>query len=283
MSYALRNTLILLFVLIFIAASGYLFIHFYQIPQIDELEQTIEVSQADYNSKREIADRLPNLEVRYEESKEFIENFDKTLFRTNNPDQVYRFLSILSDTDPIEFDFIFNDSTRTDRYGIITSQLAGRGPYRAVLNFLTRIENSEPVQKIEDLVISPVSQVDEYSYITFNFRLLSYYDRNNYFNAPTTPDISGQVEFASHNPFFPLIRNVEPNTDDLIDVEQSQLVGIGTGVVYLLDQNGRLQTLNVRDRVYLGQLESININQGNAIFRLNKGGIVETVSLEVQR
>ncbi|REL38231.1 hypothetical protein DYD21_06380 [Rhodohalobacter sp. SW132] len=283
MSYALRNTLILLMVLIFITAGGYLIIHFYQLPQIDKLEQTIETDQAEYDNKREIADRLPDLEQQFVQSKEFIENFDKTLFRTNNPDQVYRFLSILSDTDPIQFDYIYTDSTQTDRYGVVTSQLAGRGPYRAVLNFMTRIENSEPVQKIEELVISPVSQVDEYTFVTFNFRLRSFYDRHNYFNARNTPGVSGQIQFASHNPFFPLIRNVDPNTDDLIDVEQSQLVGIGSGIVYLLDQNGRLQTLQERDRVYLGRLESININQGYAIFRLNKGGIVETVSLEVQR
>lgn len=258
-------------------------IHFYQLPQIELLEEQIEKDQSEYDSKREIADRLPGLEARLESSKRFIENFDKTLFRSNNPDQVYRFLSILSDTDPIVFDFVYDDSTTTDRYGVVTSQLSGRGPYTAVLNFLTRIENSEPVQKIQDLVILPVSQDNEYSYVTFNFSLTSYYDRLNFFNARNTPGISERVEFASHNPFFPLIRNIEPNTDELISVEESQLVGIGNGKVYLLDQNGTLQTLRERDRVYLGRLESININQGNAIFRLNKGGIMELVSLEVQR
>ncbi|CAN5260450.1 hypothetical protein BH23BAC3_BH23BAC3_11900 [soil metagenome] len=283
MSYALRNTIILLLVLLLIAAGGFLLIYFYQMPQIEQLEEQIEIDQADYNSKREIADKVPSLEVQFEQSKSFIENFDKTLFRTNNPDQVYRFLSILSDTDPIVFDFVFNDSTNTDRYGIVTSQLTGRGPYSAVLNFLTRIENSEPVQKIENLVISPVSQVNEYNYVTFNFRLSSYYDRLNLFNARNTPGISERIAFASHNPFFPHIRNIEPNTDELVSVEQSQLVGIGNGVVYLLDQNGALQTLRERDRVYLGRLETININQGNATFRLNKGGIVELVSLEVNR
>jgi len=283
MTYAIRNTLILLFVLLLIAAGGYTLIRFYQSPQIEKLKGDVETKQTDYDSKRKIADGLPSLELQFAESKEFIDNYDKTLFRTNNPDQVYRFLSILSDTDPIQFDYVFNDSTRTDRYGIVTSQVVGKGPYRAVLNFMTRIENSEPVQKIDDLVISPVGQVNEYTYVTFNFKLRSYYDNQNYFNARNTPGVSEQVEFASHNPFFPLIRNVEPNTDDLIDVEQSQMVGIGNGIVYLLDQNGRLQTLRERDRVYLGSLESININQSNATFRLNKGGIVETVSLEVQR
>jgi len=283
MSYAIRNSLILLLVLFLILGSGYMFIHFYQLPQIEQLEKTVDASQSEYDNKRQVADGLPELEQRYESSKSFIENYDKTLFRTNNPDQVYRFLSILSATNPIEFDYIFNDSTRTDRYGIVVSQISGRGSYPAVLNFLTRIENSEPVQKIENLVISPVNQVDEYNFVTFTMRLASYYDRRAYFAGRHTPGISDQVQFTNHNPFFPLIRNVEPNTEELIDVENSQIVGIGNGIVYLLDQNGVLKTIRERDRVYLGRLESININQGSATFRLNKGGIVESVSLEVKR
>lgn len=260
-----------------------MYISFYQQPKIDELQAQVEEKQGEYDRKRQVADQLHALEARFEESKQFIENFDKTLFRTSNPDQVYRFLSILSATDPVEFDFVFSDSTSTDRYGIVNSQLAGRGPYRAVLNFITRIENSEPVQKIEQLVISPENEPGEYSFVSFSFKLMSYFDKIDFFNARQTPGVSGRVSMASHNPFFPLIRDIEPNTDDLINVENSQLVGIGNGLVYLLDQNGKLQTLRERDRVYLGVLESININQGNAVFRLNKGGIIESVSLEVER
>lgn len=283
MSYALRNTLILLVALLLIGASGYLFIRFYQQPKIEQLEVEVSELQTEYDRKKAIADQLPALEAQFEESKLFIDNFDKTLFRTNNPDRIYRYLSLLSGTDPIEFDYVFSDSTSNDRYGIVNSQLSGRGSYRAVLNFLTRIENSEPVQKIEQLVISPVNQPEEYSFVSFTFRLSSYYDRNNYFDLTGTPGISGQIEFASFNPFYPLIRDIKPNTEERINIEQSQLVGIGNGIIYLLDQSGSLQTLSEGDRVYLGRLETININQGIANFRLNKGGLIETVSLEVER
>lgn len=269
--------------LLLIGASGYLFIRFYQQPKIEQLEEEVSTLQTDYDRKKAIADQLPELEVKFEESKLFIENFDKTLFRSENPDRIYRYLSLLSDTAPIEFDYVFSDSTSNDRYGIVISQLSGRGPYTSVLNFLTRIENSEPVQKIEELVVSPVNEAEEYSYVTFTMRLSSYYDRLNYFDVSGTPGISGQIALASFNPFYPLIRNVEPNTENRINVEQSQLVGIGNGRVYLLDQNGSLQTLREGDRVYLGLLETININQGIANFRLNKGGIIESVSLEVER
>lgn len=257
--------------------------HYYQKPQIEQLKEQVEEDQSEFDEKSQVADQLPDLENRYDRSSEFIDNYDKTLFRNNNPDQVYRFLSILSQTDPIEFDFVYDDSTSTDQYGIVQSQISGSGGYQAVLNFMTRVENSEPVQKINNLVITPVNQTGEYNNVTFDFSLQSYYDNLRLFETPQTPGISEKISFSSHNPFYPLIRNIEPNEEDLIDVGQSQLVGIGNGIAYLLDQNGILQTLKESDRVYLGYLESINMNQGNITFRLNKGGIIESVSLEVER
>jgi len=283
MSYALRNSLILIVALLLISAGGYLFIHFYQLPQIAELEEEIERKQSEYNNKSEIAEGLPELEEKFMSSKEFIENFDKTLFQTSNPDRIYRFLTLLSNTDPVEFDFTFSDSTSFDRYGVVTSDIAGRGSHRAVINFLTRIENSEPVQKINKLVLLPVNQESEYNYVSFTFSLTSYYDKMKFFNASNTPGISEKISVASHNPFFPHIRDVNPNTNNLVNVEKSQLVGIGNDMIYLIDQNGSMQTMKERDRAYLGRLETININEGYARFRLNKGGIIETITLEVER
>ena len=97
--------------LLFIGASGYLFFRFYQQPKIEQLETEVSELQTEYDRKKAIADQLPALEAQFAESKLFIEDFDKTLFRTNNPDRIYRYLSLLSSTDPIEFDYVFSDST----------------------------------------------------------------------------------------------------------------------------------------------------------------------------
>lgn len=283
MSYALRNSLILIVVLLLLSGGGYLFIYLYQLPQIEDLQEQIERHQATYDEKNEVVEALPGLEAQYEKSKAFIENYDKTLFKTNNPDRVYRFLTILSDTDPVEFNFTFVDSTSAERYGIIDSEIAGRGRYTAVLNFITRIENSEPVQKVRDIVLVPVNESGEFNNVSFTFNLSSYYDKMNFFEARNTPGISERISFASHNPFFPLIRNVRPNTENLLNVENSQLVGIGSNMIYMVDQSGSMHTLKEGERVYLGRLETININEGYAKFRLNKGGLVEIVTLEVER
>lgn len=282
MSYAIRNTIVLLVVLIVLVGGGYAYFTYIQAPQIESLAASIETDERQLTEKRNTAEQLPMVQQQFEEAQQFIQNFDKTLFRTNNPDQVYRFLSVLASTDPLTFDFAFSDSTQADQYGIVRSQITGQGHYRAVINFISRIEHSQPVQKINEVTITPVGDAD-YNHVDFTFTLRSYFDRQNQLDAPATPAVSDRIAISQHNPFFPLIRNVEPNVDNLTDVENSRLVGIGAGMVYMMNQNGRMVTLRENDRVYLGRLESIDINAGKVTFRLNKGGIIEMVTKEVQR
>lgn len=270
-------------VLALLLGGGYAYIMFFQIPQIEELEEDLEQVETELQTKQQTAAELPALRERFEESERFIEEYDKTLFDNNNPDRVYRFLSIISSTDPVEFDYVFNDSTSTDQYGVLQSQITGSGSYRAVLNFISRIEHSPPVQKIDDITITPINEVGRYGTVNFSFHLQSFYDNQNAFSTEGTPGVAQAVQISQNNPFYPLIRNVEPNEDDLLDAEESRLVGIGSGRVYLQHQNGQLVTLRENDEVYLGRLETIDMNAGEVTFRLNKGGIIDLITLEVQR
>jgi len=283
MSYAIRNTIILFVALALLLGGGYAYFTFIQLPQIEELEEDVEQVEAELQTKQQTAAELPALRERFEESERFIEEYDKTLFDNNNPDRVYRFLSIISSTDPVEFDYVFNDSTSTDQYGVLQSQITGSGSYRAVLNFISRIEHSPPVQKIDDITITPINEVGRYGTVNFSFQLQSFYDNQNAFSTEGTPGVAQAVQISQNNPFYPLIRNVEPNEDDLLDAEESRLVGIGSGRVYLQHQNGQLVTLRENDEVYLGRLETIDMNAGEVTFRLNKGGIIDLITLEVQR
>ena len=283
MSYAIRNTIILLVALILLMGSGHLYFSYIQAPKIESLNATIQTDERQLTEKQSIAEQLPLVQQEYDNALEFIQNFDKTLFRTNNPDQVYRFLSLLASTDPLIFDFAFSDSTQADQYGVIRSQVTGSGHYRAVTNFISRIEYSQPVQKVNNISITPDGAESGYNNVNFTFNLNSYFDRLNQLDAPEIPDVSGRIAISQHNPFFPLIRDIEPNEENLTDVENSRLAGISAGMVYLINQNGRMVTLRENDRVYLGRLETIDINAGKVTFRLNKGGIIEMVTMEVQR
>lgn len=283
MSHAIRNTLILLLVLLFIAGSGYAYIHFIQKAEIERLEGSVSTLEQEYAQKSETAELVPLLREQYEAASAFIDGFDKTIFRNSNPDEVFRFLSILNEMANVDFNFVFRDSTVTSDYGIIESEITGQGSYRGFVTLINAIENSEPVQKVSNISVAPVGQDGGYQNVNFTFRLSSNYDSQNIFQTVRTPGVGTMETGPFHNPYYPLIRSVEPNVDNLVNVDNSRLVGVSSNQVFIIDQDGTMKTLRPNDRVYLGRLESINARQGNATFRLNRGGIIDVVTLEVQR
>jgi len=285
MTYAIRNTLILLVFLLLITGGGFAYIYFFQVGSIENLQAEVDEKESEFNEKSAIADTYPVLLSAVESAEDFIENYDKTLFPDSNPDQVYRFLSEINANWPrVEFNYIFNDSTEQDLYGIVNSTISGVGSYRAIYNFINRIENSRPVQKVRNIQLSPIQQLGQYGDANFNFELQSYYNRSEHFN-PRQEDLLVALNDPSlfHNPFFPMIRDIEPNEDNLTDVENSQLIGVSNSRIFLRNQDGQLVNLSLNEQVYLGSLQNINVQQGSATFRLNKGGIIEEITLEVRR
>lgn len=284
MSYGIRNTLIMLLVLVFIYGAGYAYVYFVQKPEIERLEVRVSNLEREYNQDQQTANLVPMLREQYQNSRQFIDNYDKIIFRNNNPDEVFRFLTILNEMSNLNFNYIFQDSTITEDYGVIRSEISGNGSYRGLMTFINAIESSEPVQKINALTITPLSQDGGYQNVNFTFTLNSNYDSQKVFDSPErTPGIATSAMTSGHNPFFPLIRTVPPNEENLPDVDNSRLIGVASSSIFLLNQDGRMVTLRNNDRVYLGRLETINVREGRATFRLNRGGIIDLVTLEVQR
>lgn len=281
MSYGLRNTLILLAVFVVFAAGGWAYIYFYQLPEIEALESEIEIQRTELNEKQQIANQYPGLVAQFEEATEFYNNYEKSLYRNSNEDRVYDFINNLNTgLAYTDFNFSFRDSTRNEQYGIINMAIEGEGYYRNFVNFIRQIELSRPLNKINTVNITPINELEEYGRVQFDFNLQSFYDRGSLLNEGAA-EITNNLVASVHNPFYPLIRDVEQNTDDEINVESSKLIALSSNRLFLLDQNGMLQRLREGDQVYLGRLSDINLNERQATFVLNKGGIVERVTLQV--
>ncbi|HBX65096.1 MAG TPA: hypothetical protein DEG32_02695, partial [Balneolaceae bacterium] len=184
-------------------------------------------------------------------------------------------------------DFVFMDSTRQDQYGILRADINGYGNYENVVNFINKIENSQLLNKVTGLSLTPPggSAVEELRDITFGFTLESYYERISIQEGlQRTDQLVLDENVSTYNPFFPLIRTViEPNEDNLVNIEQSRLIGLTGSRIFIVDQGGNVNSLRKGDNVYLGKLESIDLNSKSATFNLNKGGITELVTLEIER
>lgn len=283
MSYAIRNTLILFVALAILGGSAWAYLHYVQEAEIETLQSQVNQKRKELLEKQQTASRYEAVLKMYENAQYHYNNYEKALYRDSNEDQVYDFLQeIASGSAYTEFDFTFNDSTSQGQFGVISMEVAGDGYYRNIINFIRKIELSKPLNKLSGLNISPINQLEEYGRVNYNFSLSSYYDRARILERPSLE--IADVEVASiYNPFYPLIRDIQPNTENLTNVEQSTLVAVSAERVFLLDQNGILQKIRIGDKVYLGTLRSTNMKQGSATFELNKGGIIEHVTLEVQQ
>lgn len=284
MSYAVRNTIILFVTLFIIGGAAYAYIEFIQSENLTELEATLQEKKNDFNSKKATSDSYPELKALYDKASEIVESYDKALYSTDNPDDVYDYLNELSSGNSlVYFGYTFSDSLPQEQYGVLRSRVNGIGRYTNLVRFVNKLENSQLINKVVNLTINPVSGSEEYSEVSFNFILESYYSRGPANDMGQSPaPFTALKGVSSHNPFYPLIRStVPPNEDNLVNVENSRLIGLSGNRIFIIDQNGTMTTLSSGDKVYLGTLQSIDANNRTATFNLNKGGITELFTLEI--
>jgi len=84
--------------------------------------------------------------------------------------------------------------------------------------------------------------------------------------------------------FYPLIRTeIPPNIRSLLDVQGAKLLALVPDGAFLADVRGNSFLLIEGDEVYLGYLTTIDYKWKKVTFVLNKGGVVETVVLSLDR
>lgn len=274
--------MILLLVLLLFSGGGWSYLNFVQEARIESLDAELTEKEAELNEKQQIADQYPVLLEQFENATFYFNNYDKALYATSDEDRVFSFINNLNRNNSVtDFTFAFVDSSQVGEHGIITMDITGEGYYRQFVNFIRKIELSKPLNKIDNMTINPINDLENYGRVNYSFTLESYYDRARLLENPTF-SITSSTYRSVYNPFYPLIReDIEPNTDNLTNVEASTMFALSADRVFMIDQNGMMQRIRIGDPVYLGSLTSIDLKNRTATFRLNKGGIVELVTLEV--
>jgi len=287
MSYALRNTIILLVTLSLIVGLGLGYTKFFLEGKIDSLGQELTRKQQDYNSKQNINNEFTELNERYETALGVIANYNKTLYTSNKPDDVYDFINTVNEDggNQLFFDYVYSDSTPDNQYGVLNSSLSGYGDYSSFVSFINKLENSQLLNKVSNVIISPGRTDEGPNGINFSLSLQSYYQKTQLLDSVSSEyRIIEKENVSTYNPLSPLIQNSLPANDEgLLSAEGSRIVGLTANRVFMISQEGKVVSLKVGDKVYLGYLSSIDVKNKTATFNLNKGGIQEVVTLEVVR
>jgi Tfp pilus assembly protein PilO len=304
MSYAVRNTLVLLATIIVLFAGGWAFIRYFYEDPIIQQKAEIEQKRADLAVYAEKTGQYVTIEEQLRTARFQYENHTKQFFSNNNVAVMFDYLRTINQGQAqTSLNFTLVDSVLQDQYGIIRVKLSGGGTYYSFYNFLSILEQSKPMTKITDLRISAQTDNSGTEFILYESTLNFYFTRATSIINPALL-INFETPRAIHNPFNPLVKfepsggsapeqiftdsttpptstSPPPNRDGLPDINRSTLVGLVRNGVYLEDQQRQIVYIPIGGRVYLGTLEEISLLRKTAIFRINRGGVSETVTLQM--
>ncbi len=291
MSYALRNTVVLAAFLAVIFGVGFYLTKVVQ-PK-EKKAMTTEIASLD----RTIADR-PEVEAELRDSEKKLEEMKhkyskrfKVIPTNDTTALTYAYLNRVMDASGfVKFDMLYEGPKQLKQYGYNTYNLKGETTYSNLFKFIWYLEHAKLLYKIGDMSVSGHEINDDKTgkvetIVPFTMELQAYY----------SPVAGVSSESSGSDPTFyrdvnvglnflkPLISTQPPpNVKGLVDVERSDLKAVMSDKVFLVDQNGMGHILKAGDEVYLGYLTSIDPSRNEAVFTLNKGGIIDRVVLKVR-
>ncbi|TVQ05165.1 MAG: hypothetical protein EA359_03950 [Balneolaceae bacterium] len=280
MKYSVRNTLILLLTLAIMVGGGWFYVQNEFNEDIELTKNRLQNLQQEYREVESTANMFATAQANYNEALFVRLNHPKELFRDHSSSNFYDYLQELNrGISFTELNYSLSDSTRNPDHGIVNVNIQGEGRYENLVNFIYRLEYSRPLVQVRSVQLDNITDFERLDRVNFQITLGAYYRRGNWTNYRASLEPSGPFGRILHNPYYPLIHEIPPNTDDLPDVDSSRLVVLTGTRAHIIDQNGTLLRLNIGDRVYLGRLTSINMQRGEAVFQLNRGGIRDRVVL----
>lgn len=307
MSYGIRNSLILLGVVVLFGLAGWGIIHYFYSVPVAEKSKELEDKKQFLVTYTEKAKNYADFERGLREVRFYYDNHTKTFFPNNSVAVMFDYLRSINVGDAAtSMNFTLVDSVLNDQYGEMIIKLNGGGQYYAFYNFVSMIEQSQPLIKITDLSITTNTSSDgsDSDFIMFDATLRFFFNRA---TSIATPDllINRDTPRALHNPFNPLVKAAPagsteaptrtstvvddadapppppPNREGLPEINRSKLLGFTVGGILLEDQRGEVVEVKVGGRVYLGTLTEISLAQKTARFRITRNGRAETVTLRI--
>ena len=289
MNKKLRSTLSLVALLLLILIIGGIYIFVIQGGKISDREEKL--SELNKNSYDPV-----KLEARYEDVKRRSAVLDSILSsrKFNIPKDLssikfYNFVNnIVSDfSEHTEVNIEFQGQTADRDFFYYQYKLTGSGFFNEVYKLIYSIEQSKELKKVTTLNIGNLIKTDSEGIplflVNFDMEAQVYFSSDSRFS----PEESVENNLSTgpiYDAFYPLIRNeIEPNVDDLLDVQGAKLLALIPEGAFIADTHGSTYLVWEGEQVYLGYLTKIDYENNTVSFILNKGGIIERVNLQLER
>ena len=289
MNKKLRSTLGLLGLLLLIVLIGGGYIFMFQRSDINEKNEKLEELKANSYDPVELADRFEQLKVKSAILDSVLQSRKFNIPKDLSSIKFYNFMNnVLSNfSEHTQVDIEFQKREQAKEFFFYEYKLTGRGFYNEVFRLIYSIEQSKELKKIITLSMGNMIQTDEEGIplflVSFEMNAQVYFSNDSRF-APEKLVENDLRTGPIYDAFYPLIRNeIPPNIDELLDVQGSKLLALIPEGAFIADTHGNTYLVWEGEQVYLGYLTQIDYEENTVSFILNKGGIIEKITLELDR
>ncbi|GIV62522.1 MAG: hypothetical protein KatS3mg044_1388 [Rhodothermaceae bacterium] len=312
MSNFAQNIVVLVVCWLLVTGAGIYVTYFDQPEDLERLEKAEKVSRM---KQAELTALMAEEASTAEQAEEILRRWNaryKIIPRELDDEEVVAYLNYLSRDGFENFDITFSGEKGSKDFNKYVYQVSGRGYFDRLYRVVWELENNRYFFRVRNLNLEHIDLVSKDPrtqrealkvMVSFTMTVEAYFGGAEGLSADTEqtgaesrralseglftelPPVPMEVLPArepAKNPFFPgILETIPPNTDNLVDVEEARLVSIVAGRA-IFDWNGEYHQLDVGDRVYLGKIIEIDPTQDRVVARLNKGGIIDEIELELQ-
>ena len=311
-SKVLYNIILLAVLWVAVVGVGIYVTMFEQPDRLERVEKAVKVEQLKVSELASLTSEHMNAQNLADEAVQRWRSRYKVIPDSLSGPAVVGYFNELTKRGFENFDVRYQGASAGEDYNTHTFDVTGRGYFTDLYRIIWELENNRYFYRIGNLKLDHIDLVTEDKetgreqmkvMVSFDFKVSAFFGGAEGLSAPgedgtanenalpvsraksDMPPVPSSVLPNARpdiNPFFPLIMDrIPPNTHGLINVEAAELVSIAGGLAYFRE-DGELRTAAEGDNVYLGQITEIDPIEGVVRARLNKGGIIDQVELELQ-
>ena len=288
MNKKLISTLSVLALLIIILVAGGIYIFVVQRGDLSERQEKLAELNKNVYDPVELSNRYLELEKKSAELDSILANRKFNIPQNVSSIKFYNFINSTVANFPKEttVNIEYLRQAPDKEFFFHEYKLSGGGNYNDVYKMIYAIEQSKELKKIGKLTFSNLVKTDdEVPLFLVNFELIAqvYFSSDSRF-APAQFVENNLATGPIYDAFYPLIRNeIPPNVDNLLDVQGARLLALIPEGAFVADNKGNTYLVWEGEQVYLGYLTKIDYDNNTVSFILNKGGIIEQVTLQLDR
>jgi len=288
MNKKLISTLSVLALLIIILVAGGIYIFVIQRGDISERQEKLDELNKNVYDPVELDNRYQEMERKSAELDSILAHREFNIPQNISSIKFYNFINNIVANFPKEttVNVEYLRQAPDKEFFFHEYKLTGGGNYNDVYKMVYAIEQSKELKKINKLSLTNLVKTDkEVPLFLVNFELIAqvYFSSDNRF-APAEYVENNLGTGPIYDAFYPLIRNEIPlNVDNLLDVQGARLLALIPEGAFVADTKGNTYLVWEGEQVYLGYLTKIDYDNNTVSFILNKGGIIEQVSLQLDR